>query len=69
MTAEIDIGGEERRSFFTPQALAVYLSLSGRTVRDLLRRGEIPSYKIGGARRIDPDDVDRYLAQHRRDAA
>lgn len=69
MNAEIKISGNERDAFFTPQALAFYFSLSGRTIRDMLKRGEIPSYKIGGARRIDPKDVDLYLAQHRQDAA
>lgn len=58
-----------RRAFFTPETLAGYLSLSGRTVRDMLRRGEIPSYKLGGARRIDPEDVDRYLAERRQEVA
>ncbi len=69
LSAEVEIIGDERRAFFTPETLAAYLSLSGRTIRDMLKRGEIPSYKIRGARRIDPDDVDRYLAKHRQDAA
>ncbi len=69
MNAEVKTSADERGAFFTPQALASYLSLSGRTIRAMLKRGEIPSYKIGGARRIDPKDVDRYLAQHRQDAA
>lgn len=65
---EVEIIGNDRHALFTPQTLASYLSLSGRTIRDMLKRGEIPSYKIGGARRIDPADVDRYLAQHRQGA-
>lgn len=59
----------ERRAFFTPNTLAAYLGLSARTVRDMLARGKIASYKIEGARRIDPVDVDRYLAARRREAA
>jgi excisionase family DNA binding protein len=46
----------ERRVFFTPRTLARYLSLSDRTVREILRTGKIPSYKargVGGAAR-DP---------------
>ncbi|MEX2195209.1 MAG: helix-turn-helix domain-containing protein [Thermoleophilaceae bacterium] len=54
-----------RRALFTTHTLAEYLALSERTVRELLRAGEIPSYKIGGARRIDPDDVDRFLEKRR----
>jgi excisionase family DNA binding protein len=59
----------ERRAFFTPKALAIYLSLSERTVREMLRNGVIPSYRIEGARRIDPCDVDSYLAGRRQEAA
>jgi excisionase family DNA binding protein len=62
---DVVITGRERRAFFTIETLAQYLSLSERTVRDMLKSGEIPSYKIGGARRIDPDDVDRFLEARR----
>lgn len=37
----------------------------GRTIRNWIRRGELPSYKLGAARRIDPADVDAFLAQRR----
>lgn len=52
--------------FFTPISLADHLALSERTVRELLaaRNGRpptIPSYKVGGARRIHPVDVESYL--------
>jgi excisionase family DNA binding protein len=55
----------ERRAFFTPRTLAQYLALSERTVRSMLSAGKLPSYRIEGARRIDPADVDRYLANRR----
>ena len=58
----------DRRAFFTPKSLAAYLALSERTVREMLRRGTLPSYRVGGARRIDPSDVDSYLAQRREGA-
>ena len=51
-----------KRSLFTPESLAVYLSLSERTIYDWIKRGDLPSYKLGGARRIDPADVDAFLA-------
>jgi excisionase family DNA binding protein len=51
----------ERKGFFTPKTLATYLALSERTVRQLLADSAIPSYRIAGSRRIDPQDVDRYL--------
>ena len=56
---------EQRRQFFTPKTLAAYLAISERTVRQLLADGAIPSYLIGGNRRIDPEDVDDYLAARR----
>lgn len=55
----------ERRAFFTPKTLAQYLALSERTVREMLRQGVLPSYRVEGARRIDPNDVDSYLANRR----
>lgn len=57
----------DRRPFFTPKSLAAYLSVTDRMVRKLLQRGEIPSYTIGSARRIDPADVDEYLARRRQE--
>jgi excisionase family DNA binding protein len=55
----------ERRAFFTPKTLALYLSLSERTVRSMLASGRIPTYRAEGARRIDPVDVDAYLTCRR----
>jgi excisionase family DNA binding protein len=63
------VGKQELRPFFTPKGLAEYLSISERTVRDMLSKERIPSYKVEGQRRIDPADVDRYLARNRNRAA
>ena len=63
------VGKQELRPFFTPKGLAEYLSISERTVRDMLSKERIPSYKVEGQRRIDPADVDRYLARNRNGAA
>lgn len=70
----MDIEGMGRNStpsegFFTERSLAAYLSVSDRTIRNWIRRGELPSYKLGAARRIDPTDVDRFLAERRDEAA
>lgn len=43
------------------------LQISERTVRNWVRRGELPSYKIGSIRRFDPADVEAFLARYRRD--
>lgn len=68
-----DNRGMERKAtpiaFFTERTLAAYLAVSDRTIRNWIRRGELPSYKLGAARRIDPADVDRFLAQRRDEAA
>jgi excisionase family DNA binding protein len=56
-------------SFFTERTLASYLAVSDRTVRNWIRRGELPSYKLGAARRIDPADVEDFLSRHRDEAS
>lgn len=57
------------RAFFTERSLAEYLAVSDRTVRTWIRRGELASYKLGGSRRIDPRDVDTFLAARRENGA
>jgi excisionase family DNA binding protein len=56
-------------TFFTERTLAKFLAVSDRTVRNWIRRGELPSYKLGAARRIDPADVNDFLARHRDEAS
>lgn len=69
----LDIGGMQRKtskaSFFTERTLADFLAVSDRTIRNWIRRGELPSYKLGAARRIDPADVEDFLARHRDEAS
>jgi excisionase family DNA binding protein len=55
--------------FFTERSLAAHLAVSDRTIRNWIRRGDLPSYKLGAARRIDPADVEDFLARHRDEAA
>jgi excisionase family DNA binding protein len=56
-------------AFFTERNLAAYLAVSDRTIRNWIRRGDLPSYKLGASRRIDPADVEDFLARHRDEAA
>ncbi len=56
-------------TFFTERTLADYLAVSDRTVRNWIRRGELPSYKLGASRRIDPADVEDFLLRHRDEAS
>lgn len=74
MASAPDVGGMKRKeptptTFFTERTLAAYLAVSDRTIRNWIRQGELPSYKLGAARRIDPADVDAFLMRHRDDAA
>jgi excisionase family DNA binding protein len=67
------LAGMERKaassSFFTERTLADFLAVSDRTIRNWIRRGELPSYKLGAARRIDPADVEDFLSRHRDEAS
>lgn len=51
--------------FFTPKQLMERLNVSERTVRKLLARGAIPSYKVGSSVRVDPADFEQYLKEQR----
>jgi excisionase family DNA binding protein len=51
--------------FYTVAGLAKKLAISERTVRTMLNRGDLPCYRIGSQRRIDPADVRRWLEQRR----
>jgi excisionase family DNA binding protein len=64
-----DVNRKAAKPFFTERSLAAYLAVSDRTVRNWIRRGELPSYKLGASRRIDPADVEVFLDRHRDDAA
>jgi excisionase family DNA binding protein len=69
-----DRGGVDRNllsepTFFTERTLVAYLAVSDRTIRNWIRRGELPSYKLGASRRIDPADVDAFLEARREEAA
>jgi excisionase family DNA binding protein len=73
MPPSLDIGGMERKpapvAFFTERTRASSLAVSDRTIRNWIRRGELPSYKLGAARRIDPADVEDFLTRNRDEAA
>lgn len=59
------VSDSDDEPFYTVPSLAKRLALSERTVRDILNRGEIPCYRIGPNRRIDPSDVKRWLEERR----
>jgi excisionase family DNA binding protein len=62
---DIAVADEPLPAMFSVKSLAAYLALSERTVRDLLSQGELPSYKVAGARRIARSDVESWLHTRR----
>lgn len=53
------------RPLYSAKTLAAKLTVSERVVREKLESGEIPSFKVGGLRRVDPAAVDLYLAMRK----
>ena len=51
--------------FYSVASLAKKLALSERTIRDVLKRGELPCYRIGAQLRVDPADLKRWLEARR----
>lgn len=47
-------------SFYTPEEVAKILKISKGTVYDLLKKGKIPSYRVGKKMRISPTDLEAY---------
>jgi excisionase family DNA binding protein len=58
-----------KKRLLTVPELAKRLRLSRGRTYILLGRGDIPSIKVGGAIRVDSQDVDSYLDAHRRKSA
>ena len=49
------------KSSLTPLEVAELLKITKNTVYELIKRGELPSYKIGKKIRIDMHDVEEYI--------
>ena len=45
----------------TPIEVAEILKITKNTVYELVKRGEIPAYKVGRKLRIDKEDVQNYI--------
>lgn len=61
----IEVRSPSRVALFTRHALASYLNLHVNTVDRLVKRGEIPAYRVSGKMRFYPEDVERYIRDHR----
>jgi excisionase family DNA binding protein len=52
-------------SMMTVRQVAELLGVHENWVYDQAANGELPSYKIGGARRFDRDELRGWIAEHR----
>lgn len=48
-------------SSLTPVEVAELLKITKNTVYELIKRGELPSYKVGKKIRVDTKDVEEYI--------
>ena len=52
-------------SMMTARQVAELLGVHENWVYDQAAGGELPSYKIGGTRRFDPEELRRWIGEHR----
>lgn len=55
----------KNKDWYSPDELWRWLGLGRTKIHELLRSGEIPSYKIGRVRRIRRRDVEAWLERNR----
>lgn len=65
MTQDITVRPVEKVALFTRHTLASYLNVHVNTIDRLVRRGEIVAYRVVGKLRFYPEDVERYVQEHR----
>ena len=53
-------------SIMTPKEVAEYLQIHTATLYILIRRGEIPSFKIGTDHRFRRDEIEKWIAEKQR---
>ncbi|MCA0847204.1 helix-turn-helix domain-containing protein [Salipiger thiooxidans] len=54
------VGGMEHPHVYSPDDLAERWGCSGETVRNMIRSGELPAFRVGRMYRIRWQDVDRH---------
>ena len=64
-TQPINVGAVEKVPLFTRHTLASYLKVHVNTIDRLVKRGEIVAYRVVGRLRFYPEDVERYVREHR----
>lgn len=61
----INVRVGEKVPLFTRHSLASYLNVHVNTIDRLVKRGEIVAYRVVGKLRFYPEDVERYVREHR----
>ncbi|RIX48705.1 helix-turn-helix domain-containing protein [Paenibacillus nanensis] len=54
---------------YTAEEIAKLLKISKLTVYDLIKKGELPSYRVGKQMRVDASDLEAYKNRHKSGAA
>lgn len=65
-TAWNDMQETTTTRLLTTEKAAHYLGVSARTVKNLMADGRLPFVKIGRSTRLDPADLNDFIAQNRR---
>ncbi len=53
------------KDYYTPQEIADKLNLKPDTIREYIRRKELPAYRFGRDYRIKKDDYEEWLKKRR----
>jgi excisionase family DNA binding protein len=56
----------KRRRLLTVAELAEYLRVHPTTIYRLLKREQIPGFKIGDSWRVSPEQIDRWLGENKK---
>ena len=57
--------GELEKEFYTANELAALLAVSRKTIDRIVRRDDLPCYRIGRARRFRRSDIEAFLVRCR----
>jgi len=63
------LNGHQDGLLLTPEKAAKWWSVPVSKIRDMTRRGELPSVKVGHYTRIRPSDLVRFIQERREDSS
>ena len=65
LTSDIPTRIERRRKALTVAELASLIGISDSKLYEFIKQGHLPSYRIGGAVRLDPASIAKWLRSNR----